>query len=246
MDSVGDSRSALVVIDVQNEFFDLKGNFPIHNDCRERVIANLKALIPRFRKEVGHVIWVKAMYLDRSEEPPAMKAQEKGDRFVGRNEWLSAATHVCPISCCKEGTFGAEMYSEVYTLWDPKDDIVIKGGYSSFNTGDGPTTFEKTLQKRNIDNIFLCGTASGTCVLATAVDAVKIEGLQVNAVVDCCGGRRENTHVEAIERYKALGVKLVNSNNISVRVALSWSLVLSFCVEWCRKIFLTEQTLGKQ
>lgn len=63
--------------------------------------------------------------------------------------------------------------------------------------------------------MFYAGLASKTCVLATIIDAVKLGGMEIAAVTDCMGWRRENTHEEALERLKELEVvKMVESKDI--------------------------------
>jgi nicotinamidase-related amidase len=208
MDDSVESR-ALCIIDVQNEFMSANGNFPISGNCKPDLLKNLKTLIPRFRKSGGHIIWVKAIYENRTEEPLGMKDQSKGDGIVGNNQWLTAATHVHPTPCCKAGSFGAEIYPEVFALADPEDAVVTKGGYSAFN---GSTALLGALREKDIKNVYFCGVASGTCVLATVIDAVKLENLKIHALPDCMGWRRYNTHEEAIRRMKELKVVLTNSD----------------------------------
>lgn len=205
--------SALVIIDVQNEFMSPDGHFPASDACRSDVVMNLKTLIPRFRKTGGHIIWVQAIYENRTEEPTAMKQYPKGDGVVGNNEWLTRATHVFHVSCCEAGSFGAEIYPEVFALADPKDAVVTKSGYSAFN---GTTALLDALRERNVKTAYFCGVASGTCVLATVIDAVKLGDIQVKAVPDCMGWRRYNTHEEAIRRMKELGVYLVDSYRVAI------------------------------
>jgi len=205
------SSSALIIIDAQNEFLSTNGNFPIADICRPGLVANLKALIPRFRQEIGHVIWVKGEYEHRSEEPARMREQPKGDGIVANNEWLTLATHVHPTPCCAAETFGSEFYPEVFALSEPEDMVITKGWYSAFHEG---TALLRALQESNVSEVYFCGVASGTCVLASVVDAVKLGDLQVNVVPDCLGWRRHNTHIEALRRFDELGVNVLHSDQI--------------------------------
>ncbi|TVY40751.1 hypothetical protein LOCC1_G006083 [Lachnellula occidentalis] len=204
--------SALVIIDVQNEFVSVNGTFPISDACRTDLITNLTTLIPRFRKS-GHIIWVKAIYPERTEEPSCMKEYQKGDGILGSNEWLAAATHVHPTPCCAAGSFGAEIYPEVFALAEPEDVVITKDAYSAFS-GNSGYRFLEALREKNVTDAYFCGVASGTCVLATVVDAVKLDDLQVHVVLNCMGWRRLNTHEEAIQRFKGLNVNLANSDHV--------------------------------
>ncbi|KUJ08887.1 Isochorismatase hydrolase [Mollisia scopiformis] len=214
------STCALVVIDVQNEFLSTKGNFPISNDCKPNLVKNLKNLIPQFRQSGGHVIWVQAIYKNRTEEPARMKEQTKGNGILGNNEWLTVATHVFPTPCCEAGSFGAQIYPEVFTLAAPDDAVVTKGGYSAFNES---TALLEALRERKVTNVYFCGVASGTCVLATVLDAVKLGDLQVHVVPDCMGWRRYNTHEAAIARFQELKVNLINSSEVELTTSSPWT-----------------------
>lgn len=148
-----------------------------------------------------------------------MAAQEKGTGVVGNNEWLINATHVHPTACCAEGTFGAEIFPEVYALSQPEDAVVTKEWYSAFH-GEKGKEFQGMLREKGVQEVWFCGVASGTCVLASVVDAVRISGgkgegegeerWKVGVVPECMGWRRENTHVEALRRFEQLGVEIVD------------------------------------
>jgi nicotinamidase-related amidase len=196
--------NALVIIDTQNEFISPDGNFPISELCRESVIASFKNLIPRFREQGGQIIWVKATYENLTEEPLKMAEQEKGTGSVASNEWLINATHVYHVPCCEDGSFGGAFYPDIFMHAEGDDAVLIKGAYSAFN---GDTRLLETLREKGITNAWFCGVASGTCVLATVLDAVRMGEVKVNVVPDCMGWRRKETHVEALRRLKELNVK---------------------------------------
>jgi nicotinamidase-related amidase len=206
-------RRALIIIDVQNEFLSANGNFPISDSCKPDLVANLTTLIPRFRNGGGHIIWVKALYENRTEEPSVMKEYPRGDGILGSNEWLTSATHVHPTPCCKAGSSGAEIYPDFLNLAAPEDKVITKGCYSAFN---GSSELLQTLREKKVTNIYFCGVASGTCVLASVIDAVKLGEWQVHVLQDCMGWRRYNTHEEAIRRYEELKVDVVNCDQVQV------------------------------
>ncbi|KAK0120217.1 hypothetical protein ONS95_011623 [Cadophora gregata] len=206
------STSALIIIDVQNEFLSPSGNFPISPTIRPTLLTNLQSLIPRFRSKNGHIIWIQATYANRTDEPPSMAAQDKGPLVVGSNEWLVAATHVHPTPCCEAETWGAEIYPEILALAKPEDEVVVKQGYSAFWGGN--KGLEEALEEKGVRDAYFCGVASGTCVLATICDTVAKTRVEVHAVPDCMGWRRENTHVEALKRFEELGVDIVMSGQL--------------------------------
>ncbi|KAH7410656.1 Isochorismatase-like protein [Cadophora sp. MPI-SDFR-AT-0126] len=206
------STSALIIIDMQNEFISPSGNFPISPLIRPTLLTNLKSLIPRFRAKNGHIIWIQAIYSNRTSEPAIMAAQVKGTDVIGSNAWLVAATHVYHIPCCEAGTWGADIYPETLELARPDDGVVVKQGYSAFWGGN--RGLEAVLEERGVMDAYFCGVASGTCVLATICDTVARKRVEVHAVTDCMGWRRENTHVEALRRFEELGIDIVSSKQL--------------------------------
>ncbi|KAL2069423.1 hypothetical protein VTL71DRAFT_14102 [Oculimacula yallundae] len=204
--------SALVLIDVQNEFLSPQGNFPISDTIRLSLLTNLKTLITRFRASGGRVIWVQAIYANRDTEPAIMAAQEKGTDIVGSNNWLVCATHVFEVPCCEARTWGSNIYQELFALSKKDDQVVFKQGYSAYWSGS--TALSDVSREKGIKDAYFCGVASGTCVLATVLDTVKSGEVAVHAVPDCMGWRREKTHHEAVRRFEELGVDVVDSHNI--------------------------------
>lgn len=200
-----DFTKALVIIDVQNDFMHPDGAFPIFPEIHQKFVAALCDLVPRFRQS-GHIIWVKADYLDRTEEPASMACQVKGSGVIGSNEWLPAATHVFEVSCCKASTFGEEIPDYILDIADPEDHVVTKRGYSAFYESN---ELGRLFAELGVTDAYFCGLASGTCVLATILDALKLEKVQVFGVTDCFGYRRLNTHEAAIEEMKKLPMTLV-------------------------------------
>jgi len=142
-----------------------------------------------------------------------MKEYPRGDGIVGSNEWLTSATHVHPTPCCEAGSPGAEIYPDFLNLATPEDKLITKGWYSAFN---GSSELLQTLREKKVTNVYFCGVASGTCVLASVMDAVKLGEWDVHVLQDCMGWRRYNTHEEAIRRYKELKVDVVNCDQVKV------------------------------
>lgn len=151
-DSIKPSSRALILIDLQNEFMHTDGNFICPDKSTIPLVNNLTALIPRFRAAGGHIIWVQALYIDRTNEPAGMKTTKKDT-----NEWLTQAIHVYEVSCCKPDTFGAELYEPLYKLAAPADSLVTKTGYSSFWETDALKT---CLENKGVTEVFYAGLAS--------------------------------------------------------------------------------------
>lgn len=200
---------ALVIIDVQNEFISRRGNFPCPEQSTESLIKNLSTLIPQFRAYGGQIIRVNAIYEDRTEQAAGMTGLVKGS-----DEWLTNATHVYHISCCKKDSFGSRVHPDIWVHADLESDVIVnKGFYSAFN---GTAELLDQLTRKGVSDAYFCGIASGTCVLASVLDATKQKDkFNTHVVTDCLGHRRITNHEESIERMKKLpDVELVNSDNI--------------------------------
>ncbi|KAH9906678.1 Isochorismatase-like protein [Xylariomycetidae sp. FL2044] len=214
---------ALVIIDAQNEFLSPDGNFPCPDESTAPLLRNLRALVPRFRAAGGRVIWVQALYLDRAEEPEAMRRHPRGT-----DAWLTSATHVYHVPCCAPGSPGAEIHADLLAVADPDRDLFVrKDAYSALQSSGGAGTLADALlglsvglgqgggdnnNKNNNNNIimtdaYFCGVASGTCVLATVLDAAGArfrDRFRTHVVTDCLGYRRLNNHEEALGRLARL------------------------------------------
>jgi nicotinamidase/pyrazinamidase len=149
-------RTALIVVDVQNDFADPGGGL---------YVAGGDAIIPAVNAEVA-------------------AAREAGAQVLYTTDWHPAATPhfakdggVWPTHCVK-GTWGAQLHPELHV----DGDIVRKGvggedGYSGFAVRD-PTTGEEAttglaalLRARGVQRVVVVGIAGDVCVKATALDA---------------------------------------------------------------------------
>jgi nicotinamidase/pyrazinamidase len=151
------SNTALVVVDVQNDFADPKGSLFVDGG---------DAVVPRVNIEV-------------------MRALSAGAFVVYTQDWHPESTPhfakdggIWPVHCV-QGTWGAELHPGL----EVSGPIVRKGsngedGYSGFTMRD-PETGEETptklrglLEEHGIERVVVVGLALDVCVKATALDAV--------------------------------------------------------------------------
>ncbi|HET9879149.1 MAG TPA: isochorismatase family protein [Candidatus Limnocylindria bacterium] len=156
-----DATTALVVVDLQNDFADPAGSL---------AVAGGDAIVPRVNDEVR-------------------RATEAGALIVATQDWHPESTpHFArdggtwPVHCVG-GTWGAELHpSFALPAGAPH---VRKGsngedGYSGFTMRDPvtgaerPTELEGLLRDRGITRVRVCGLATDYCVKATALDAVRL------------------------------------------------------------------------
>ena len=152
-----DERTALVVVDVQNDFADPKGSLYVHGG--EAVVPFVNGEIARARAAGAHVAYTQDWH------PPDTPHFEKDGG-------------VWPVHCVRD-TWGAELHPDLEVVADP----VRKGtggedGYSGFSmrdpqTGEQASTgLEADLRGHGVERVVVAGLATDYCVKETALDAV--------------------------------------------------------------------------
>jgi len=185
-------RSALVVVDVQEDFCE-DGALPVPG-C-SRIVPRINEYIATFSKLGLPII------ASRDWHPPNhMSFKEFGGPWPKH---------------CVRGTEGAAFHPDLRL---PKDVVVIskatqpdKEAYSAF---DG-TELHYVLTLKGIKRVFVCGVATDYCVRATALDALRL-GYEVVLLVDAVAGVTEETSEAALREVLREGGVLASRNIIYV------------------------------
>ena len=192
-----DERTALVVVDVQNDFADPSGSL---------AVAGGDAIVPRVNEAIA-------------------QATDAGAFVVATQDWHPEVTPhfakdggIWPVHCVA-GTWGAALHPALEL--PPGAPRVRKGtagedGYSGFSVRDpltgveSATELEARLRERGIERVVVCGLATDYCVKATAVDGARL-GFDVEllpdavASVDLQAGDGERALAEMQEAGVRLG-----------------------------------------
>jgi nicotinamidase/pyrazinamidase len=156
-----DPRTALIVVDVQNDFADPAGSL---------AVAGAGAIIPRINDEIA-------------------EARAAGATVAYTQDWHPESTPhfakdggIWPVHCLAD-TWGAELHPDLAVaedaLWVRKG-TSGEDGYSGFTTRDPltgttqPTRLDGLLRGRGIERVVVCGLATDYCVNATALDAIGL------------------------------------------------------------------------
>ena len=156
-----DARTALIVVDLQNDFADPAGGLSV---------AGGDAIVPLVNAHVR-------------------EATESGALVVATQDWHPESTPhfakdggIWPVHCVG-GTWGAELHPAFELPADAPR--VRKGssgedGYSGFTMRDPEsgaetsTELEALVRDAGVERVVVCGLATDYCVKATALDAARL------------------------------------------------------------------------
>ena len=153
-----DSKTALAVVDVQNDFADPNGSLFVPG--APDIIATINSEIQRAAAAGASVVYTQDWH------PPDTPHFAKDG-----GTW--------PVHCVI-GTWGAELHPDL----DVRGEVIRKGsggedGYSGFSVRDpesgqvGSTRLESTLRDRGVERVVVIGLATDYCVKETALDALR-------------------------------------------------------------------------
>jgi nicotinamidase/pyrazinamidase len=156
-----DERTALLVVDVQNDFADPNGGLYVRDG--EHIIAAVNEEIGRAKRSGATVVYTQDWH------PPDTPHFE-----TGGGQW--------PVHCVM-GTWGAELHPDLVV--DLSDTVIQKGsggedGYSGFTSRDpvsgeeSPTALAEHLDRVGATKVVVVGLAGDVCVKETALDAARL------------------------------------------------------------------------
>jgi len=154
-----DERTALLVVDVQNDFADPSGSLYVRDGEHVVPVANAEIAA----------------------------ATVAGALVVRSQDWHPASTPhfvteggIWPVHCVM-GTWGAEFHPDL----EVAGDVVHKGdqgadGYSAFSERDprsgqtAPTILQGLLEEHDVEQLVICGLATDYCVVESVMDARRL------------------------------------------------------------------------
>jgi nicotinamidase/pyrazinamidase len=156
-----DPSTALIVVDLQNDFADPAGSLAVAG--ADAVVAATNAAVA--------------------------EAVEAGAMVVATQDWHPESTPhfakdggIWPVHCVG-GTWGAELHPALALPADARrvrTGVHGEDGYSGFTERDlvtgeeTPTELEALLRERGVGRVVVCGLATDYCVKFTALDAVRL------------------------------------------------------------------------
>ena len=207
--SLNASRTALLVIDVQNDFIP-GGQLAVPEG--DLIVPLINRLGGQFKQVVIAQDWHPPGHASFAASHPDRKPFEVIQLPYGEQT-------LWPVHCVRD-TPGAELHADLDL---PHAQLIIRKGcnpdidsYSAFLEADRttPTGLAGYLKERGIDTVYLVGLALDFCVMFSALDA-RAAGFNTFVILDACraidlGG----SLAAAIERMQVTGVGLIQSTQI--------------------------------
>jgi nicotinamidase/pyrazinamidase len=154
-----DGKTALVVVDVQNDFADPGGSL---------AVAGAEGVVQAVNREVGRAVTAGSLVVYTQDWHPATTPHFAKDGGI----W--------PVHCVA-GTWGADLHPALVVAGDSvRKGSAGEDGYSGFTMRDPrtaeeiPTELEALLRQRGIERVVVCGLATDYCVRATVLDALRL------------------------------------------------------------------------
>ena len=192
-----DDQTALVVVDVQNDFADPNGNLYVRTG--EAVIDPINSEIERARSAGAIVVYTQDWH------PP-------------RTPHFETDGGIWPVHCVRD-TWGAELHPDLVVAGD----VVKKGtggedGYSGFTVRDPEsgerieTSLEDLLRAHEIEKVVVAGLATDYCVKETALDALT-RGFETSVLAEAVRpvDLEEGDGDRALESVSSAGGRIVGS-----------------------------------
>ena len=177
-DDMAPSRTALVVVDLQNGFMMDGVAHAVIEQARD-IVPAVNRLAATLREAGGTVVWVRTAATEESFKSWSI-AYEKLANPARAQKRIAALT---------PGSLGHQLWAAMDV--QPADVIVDKTRFSAFIQGS--STIEASLRARGIDTLLITGTATNVCCESTARDAA-MRNFQTVMVSDALAAKTDEEH----------------------------------------------------
>jgi ureidoacrylate peracid hydrolase len=187
------TRSALLVVDVQNGFCHPQGSLPRLGLGLEGVpaaVGHTAEAVAAARRAAIPVVFTRHQYRPgRADE---------GQLLAGSAPELPAAGGLAA------GSWDAAVVDELG--WTPDDLTVDKARFDAFLW----TSLDPLLQGLGVDHVWVAGVVTNICVEST-VRAAFMRDLSVTLLADCCAARTARLHALGVEVMGDCGFARISS-----------------------------------
>lgn len=209
MDSLHNMKTALLLVDLQNDFMP-NGSLPVPRG--DEVIRVANRLQIYFDRVIATQDWHPPHHISFAANHPGRQPGERIACFGGEQV-------LWPIHCV-QNTNGAALVSQlngetihkiIYKGTDPEID-----SYSAFfdNARQKETPLADYLKQHTIQELYVMGVALEYCVQYTVLDACAL-GFKTYLIVEGCRGISPDAEQKAIRAMQAAGAQLFSSAMLS-------------------------------
>lgn len=195
-DKVDPKHTALLVVDIQNDFLHQEGFMAKHTPAWKPVddmVERLERLIVGARRHGVLVIFARNWFSNFTVSP------------VIKERWQRIWPKI-DVKMCWKNEWGADFY-RVRPL--PDEPIVVKHRYSAFLNTD----LDLVLHNRSIRTLVVTGYTTNACVETTARDAY-MHDYYVVVVSDCCACQNPALHEATLKSIETSYGIIVTANKL--------------------------------
>lgn len=205
-------NSALIIIDVQNDFLP-GGALPVAKG--DEIIQPINSTIEHFDWVLASKDWHPHKHVSFASTWGKKPGEEQLIRGKAQKLWPDH---------CVEKTFGSQFPSQLDT--DSIHHTFCKGhnkqvdSYSVFfdQNGNPASALHTFLTVHQITDLYFCGLATNYCVMLSVLDALKL-GYQCHVLTDCCRGIGANETERALDKMTQAGALLMDSSQVEARLS---------------------------
>jgi ureidoacrylate peracid hydrolase len=180
--------TALIVIDVQNDFVSSGGAFQRTGEditAGQAILPKIVGLIRMARENRVPVIFITSIYTTDDN-------RYLSDVFLHQMKRKRTGRYF-EVPVCSPGSWGAQLAPGLEVL--AQDTVVAKHRYSAFINTD----LELRLRSQGVRTLLITGVSTSVCVESTTRHAHFLDYYNV-ILSDCCADYKSNSHEEALRR----------------------------------------------
>jgi ureidoacrylate peracid hydrolase len=188
VDKIAPKWTAVMVIDVQNDFVSPGGAFQRTGEditTEQAILPRIVGLIRVARENQVPVIFITSIYTtDDNRYLSDVFLQQMKRKMNGR---------YFEVPVCSPGSWGAQLAPGLEVM--AQDTVVVKHRYSAFINTD----LELRLRSQGVRTLLITGVSTSVCVESTTRHAHFLDYYNV-ILSDCCADYKSNLHEDALRR----------------------------------------------
>lgn len=188
VDKIAPKWTAVMVIDVQNDFVSPGGAFHRTGEditTEQAILPSIIGLIRVARKKKVPVIFITSNYTTDDN-------RYLSDVFLHQMKRKRTGRYF-EVPVCSPGSWGAQLAPGLEVL--AQDTVVVKHRYSAFVNTD----LELRLRSQGVRTLLITGVSTSVCVESTTRHAHFLDYYNV-ILFDCCADYKSNIHEDALRR----------------------------------------------